>query len=91
MENMSHVYRKQPENTQCDNPIHNENVDTGCIILLLDMYVWHECRVILLIGTGMQYYPIDRHRNVVCISYWSALEFSKILLVGTRMWYDPIG
>ena len=34
MENMSHVYRKQPENTQCDNPIHNENVDTHRFTLM---------------------------------------------------------
>ena len=34
MENMSHVYSKQPENTQCDNPIHNENVDTHRFTLM---------------------------------------------------------
>ena len=64
------------------------------------MYVWHECRVILLIGTGMQYYPIDRHRNVVypigrhwnlLRSYWSAPECGMILLANTYMRYDPIG
>jgi len=34
MENMSHVYSKQPENTQWDNPIHNENVDTHRLTLM---------------------------------------------------------
>lgn len=34
MENMSDVYSKQPENTQWDNPIHNENVDTHRFTLM---------------------------------------------------------
>jgi hypothetical protein len=34
MENMSDVYSNQPENTQWDNPIHNENVDAHRLTLM---------------------------------------------------------
>lgn len=34
MENMSDVYSIQPENTQWDNPIHNENIDVNRLTLI---------------------------------------------------------